>query len=172
VKPFPLYPGLHAHVKLPRVLVQLADELQPLLLVEHSLISGTSTHIHDVMESYWCKTPFKSANQSRANSEIWHSHLMFRAAHITSSLQGHFTIVTNYTNFWASTFFEILLNLKRLSAVLIRTRKFVHVRGPATQKARSSQRQQESGMRTLKVFEDRCLDQDELDGNRLMWSCK
>jgi len=39
LKPFPEYPVLHAHVKLPGVFVHFAFESHPPLFVEHSLIS-------------------------------------------------------------------------------------------------------------------------------------
>ena len=39
LKPFPVYPTLQAQVKLPGVLVQRPNELQPPLFAEHSLIS-------------------------------------------------------------------------------------------------------------------------------------
>ena len=42
VNPSPLYPELHAHVKLPTVLVQLASALQPPLFASHSSINAAS----------------------------------------------------------------------------------------------------------------------------------
>jgi hypothetical protein len=78
LKPFPVYPTTHAHVKFPGVLIQVANKLQPPLFVEHSLISGTPTHILVFMDKHRCKvSTFEFYDQTGHNAGLLR-HMAFK----------------------------------------------------------------------------------------------